>query len=204
MDNLLDTHYTTYINSCKPHIPSCSPVGVKNIKSDVIDDSHFDIQDLKPTIKQRLGSGSATYENTSRKIIAFIDYENFLNHFPVNNVKGFKKPDFIAYDMGNQTFFLINELSQSSNSANKLNDARQQMHNAIFNFYKVNEIRNFIGKHQVKLCVFSNKSKIIKTPDDIAEAFNLIQNYLGDPICHKYQPITKLGFEFIETAIITV
>lgn len=204
MDDLLNAHYTAYINSCKPHLPPCSPIGVKNIKSDVIDDSHFDIQDLKPAIKQRLGSGSATYENTSQKIIAFIDYENFLKQFPVDNIKGFKKPDFIAYDMENQTFFLINELSQSGNPANKINDARQQMHNAIFNFYKVIEIRNFIDRHQAKLCVFSNKSKTIKTPDDIAEAFNLIQNYLDDPIRHKYQPITKLGFEFIETAIVTV
>lgn len=204
MDDLLNIHYTAYINVCKPHVPQCSPIGVKNIKSDVINDSHFDIQDLKPTIKQRLGSGSATYENVNNKIIAFINYEDFLNQLPAANVKGMKKPDFIAYDLENQTFFLINELSQSSSSTNKLNDARQQLHNAIFHFLKATEIKEFIEKHDIKLCVFSNKSKIIKTPDDIAEAFNLIQNYLDEPIRHKFQPITKLGFEFLETAIVTV
>jgi hypothetical protein len=204
MDDLLNMHYTSYINSCKPHIPPCSSIGVKNIKSDVIDDAHFDIQDLKPTIKQRLGTGSATYENANNKIIAFINYEDFLNQLPAANVKGMKKPDFIAYDLENQTFFIVNELSQSSNPANKLRDARQQLHDAIFNFLQVIEIKEFIEKHDIKLCVFSNKSKTIKTPDDIAEAFNLIQSYLDEPIRHKFQPITKLGFEFIETAIVTV
>ena len=55
-----------------------------------------------------------------------------------------------------------------------------------------------------KLCVFSNKKEVIESPDGMAAAFEVIKEYLPDPIIHDYQPITKKGFIFVETAIVSV
>lgn len=204
MENLLITKYIDYINSRRLHISPCSYIGIDKIKMEVIDELCFDIKDLHPTIKQALGTGSATYENKDRKLIAFIDYEHFMNQLPADKIKGLKKPDFIAYDLESKSFFLVNELSMSKTAKGKLNDARQQLQSAIFRFSKVPEIAHFIDTHERKLCVFSNKSKLIPTPDDMAKSFFRIQSYLGDPIKHDYHPIKTLGYEFIETAVVSV
>ena len=42
------------------------------------------------------------------------------------------------------------------------------------------------------------------TPENIADAFELIKVYLPEPITLNFQPITKWGFELIETSIIDV
>jgi len=205
MDELLNVQYTDYINTVyRPHEPTCTAIGLKNLKSDVIDDTYFDIVDKQPMIKQPIGQGSATYNNIENKIIAFIDYEDFLNKLPANNTKELKKCDFIAYDLGTNSFFLLNELSQSKESKNKFSDARKQLHNALFHFSNVPVIQSFINKFDRKLCIFSNKSSTIATPENIADAFDTVKKYLPEPIEHDFQPITKLNFKFIETAIIDV
>lgn len=56
----------------------------------------------------------------------------------------------------------------------------------------------------IKKCVFSNKSKVIESPNGMAASFEIIKQHLSDPVLHDFQPITKMGFEFIETAIVTV
>ncbi len=43
----------------------------------------------------------------------------------------------------------------------------------------------------------SNKTKVIRSPNGMAASFERIKSYLPDPIPHDYQPITKMGFEFI-------
>ncbi|OAV65313.1 hypothetical protein Barb4_03458 [Bacteroidales bacterium Barb4] len=105
MVSLLNTKYVAYINARRPHVSPC--IDVSNIKFEIIDDDYFDIQDLKPTIKQPLGAGSATYKNPTNKIIVFIDYENFLKQIPEDLTKELKRCDFIAYDLGGKSFFLF-------------------------------------------------------------------------------------------------
>ncbi|MDR1459902.1 MAG: hypothetical protein LBI60_06780 [Bacteroidales bacterium] len=202
MDNLLQKEYIEYLNSLRPHVTQCNNVSISCIKSDVIDDAYFDIQDKKPSIKQPFGTGSATYNNSNSKIIAVIDYENFLDRQTDDIIKKLelKKCDFIVYHLDGNTFFIVNELSQSSLSKNKLSDARQQLHNAVLHFSRTPAIKSFTDKFTDKLCVFSNKAKMIKTPDDMAEAFDIIRKHLPEPIAHDYKPITKLNFKFIETA----
>jgi len=206
MDNLLQRDYIEYLNSLRPHVVQCTNVSISCLKSDVIDDTNFDIQDKKPAIKQLLGTGSATYNNPNNKIIAIIDYEHFLNQQPDDVIKalGLKKCDFIVYHLEGNTFFVLNELSLSSSSKNKVNDARKQLHNALLHLSNTTSIKFFIDSFVEKLCVFSNKTKTIETPEDIAGAFDIIRSYLPEPIVHSFQPIEKLNFKLIETAIIDV
>jgi hypothetical protein len=206
MDNLLQRDYIKYLNSLRPHVVQCNNVSVSCVKSDVIDDTNFDIQDKKPAIKQSLGTGSATYNNPSNKIIAVIDYERFLNQQPNHVIKALdlKKCDFIVYHLEGNTFFILNELSLSSSSKNKINDARKQLHNALLHLSNTISIKSFIDSFTERLCVFSNKTKTIETPEDIAGAFDIIRSYLPEPIVHGFQPIEKLNFKLIETAIIDV
>lgn len=206
MINLLKDQYVRYLNSKKTHLSPISPFDgtTLTLKTEVTSDKYFDIMDKQVTICQPIGKGSATYNNTQEREITFIDYEDFVNQLPFDLQKGIKRCDFIAYDTNSSSFFILNELSQSSTSKGKMNDARQQLHNTAFNLSETPDIKSFIDKFGVKRCVFSNKSRLISTPNNIADAFSKIQDYLPDPIKLNYHPITKLGFELIETAIVEV
>jgi hypothetical protein len=214
MDKLLQTDFISYLDGLKPQIIKCSPVKIKDIRTDVIDDVKFDIKDKESTIKQPIGKGSVTYNNPQKKIIAIIDYEFFLNlqpHQPncttaddVIKRLELKEPDFIVYDLDNKAFFILNELS-FGNLNNKRKDAYKQLHNAILHFDKVPSIKAFIDSFEKKICMFSCKTQTIKVPDG-SNADALLEDNLSqieeEPA--RYQPITKLGFTLIEKAIIDI
>ncbi len=203
MIELLKNQYISYLNSRKPHL---SPFDGSSliVRAENVSDEYFDIQDKKATIKQPLGMGSATYHNPGLKDITIIDYEDLLNQLPFDLQKGVERCDFVVYDETEDSFFILNELSQSSSSKNKISDARRQLHKAAFYFSEIADINNFVNRRSRRICVFSNKHKLVPTPDDMAKAFSEIQAYLPDPIRHNFQPITKLGYELIETAIVEV
>jgi len=204
MIDLLKNQFISYLIGSKVHLPYFESDKL-NVKAEIISEIHFDIMDKAVSICQALNSGSATYYNPESKFIQFIDFEDFVNQLPFDLSKDIKRCDFIAYDKNGKTFFLLNELSQSTTSKSKLNDARQQLHRAAFIFSSINDIKTFMDKFQSKKCIFSNKTKLLSsTPEHVADAFSEIQNYLPEPIIHNYQPITKLGFELIETAIVEV
>lgn len=204
MVELLKNQFISYLNSRKNEPIAFNQESV-NIKTELVSQTHFDIIDKKATICQPLGQGSATYRNLSEKEIRFIDFEDFINQLPENLSKEVKRCDFIAFDTKTNTFFILNELSQSATAKDKKNKALQQLHRAAFYFNETPAINAFINTFQTKKCIFSNKHKLISnTPNDIASAFSQIQNYLPDPIHLDYQPITKLGYELIETAIVEV
>jgi hypothetical protein len=211
MDKLLQSDFIAYLKALNPNVKD---IEIKNVRTDVIDDTKFDIQDLKSTIKQALGTGSVTYNNPQNKLIAIVDYEDFLNKQPqqptypsnkdVIKTLGLKKPDFIVYDLGINSFFILNELSQSGNPSSKQKDAMQQLHNALMHFHKVTTIKTFIKSFPDRRCVFSNRNHPINSPDTIADPFEYIQKLLQPPIKLKFQPITKLGFELVETNVIDI
>lgn len=201
---LLKDQYISYLNSKRANFPPFDGAALC-LKTEVASDVHFDIMDKQATICLPIGKGSATYHNPQKKKILFIDYEDFINKLPPNLVHEIKRCDFIAYEINRGlSFFILNELSQSSSAKNKLNAARQQLHATALNLCKTPDIQSFINRFAIKKCVFSNKTQRINTPKNIANAFFRIQSYLPAPIIHNYQPITKLGFELIETAIIEV
>jgi hypothetical protein len=172
---------------------------------EIITDPKFDIKDKETTIKQPVGKGSVTYYNSKNKRIIVIDYENFLDFQLEAVIKklGLKKPDFIVYDMYGKSYFIVNELSQGDPD-NKRTTAFKQMHSAIFHFDKTLKIKSFINEFRVKWCVFSNRKIPITTPEGIADAFVNIDKRLPEPIKHNYQPITKMGYDLIETASVTI
>ncbi|WP_165045290.1 hypothetical protein [Dysgonomonas sp. ZJ709] len=208
MDNILISNYINYINSLSPHIIPCIGVNVQDIRSDVINDIQFEIKDLEQTIQQPIGMGIAIYDNPHSKIMAFIDYESFITLVdPTRDhplTKGLKKCDFIVYDMENYSVFLLNELSNSSNPSNKRPDAKLQLHSAALHLSRCPETKIFIDQFQEKKCVFSNKIQPISSPHGIADAFNIPMNYLSSSIPLKFQPLTKLGFQAMETSNITL
>ena len=199
MINLLKERYIPFLINLKPFPSDFTDKNV-NVKYEIISDVEFDIMDKKSTIKQPLGTCSATYHNPDEKEIMFIDYEDFLNQLPV----GLKRCDFVVYELNGASFFFFNELSQSSSGKVKMSDARKQLHNALFNFSKVPEMKSFMDKYTRKECILSNKTEVICSPENMADAFDMIKEHLPLPIEHSFQPITKLGFKLIETAIVEV
>ncbi len=206
MDDLLRVSFINHLNTLRPHVATCTNVGIKEIKSDVIDDTHFDLKDKEIEIKQPLGTGSVTYNNPTNKIIAVIDYERFLNIQSNDLIKklSLKKCDFIIYHLDGDSFFILNELSQSASESSKRKDAINQLWNAVMHFRRTPDINTFIDKFSTKLCVFSNRSNPITTPNGIADAFGYIQTLLPTPNKMNFSPITNAGFELSSTSIIDV
>lgn len=213
MDKLLQTDFIAYLDTLKPQVIKCSRIPIKDIKTDVVDDERFDIQDKKQTIKQPVGTGSVTYINPDKKIIAIIDYEQFLDlqpHQPdcksqddVVKRLELKKPDFIVYDLEEKSFFLLNELSQSSKANSKRADAINQLRNAIQYFSKVPEIKKFIDGFNNKWCIFSNRAKNITMPD-FANTFNEPDKFFPEPDIIPNKQINSLNFQLIETTVVNV
>ncbi|OAV65312.1 hypothetical protein Barb4_03457 [Bacteroidales bacterium Barb4] len=100
-------------------------------------------------------------------------------------------------------FSFLNELSKGK-IQNKQSDAKLQLSGTLTNLYKVSEIKLFIDSFTKKMCVFSGGTPSIKSPDKVADPFDCIKQLLPSPNKLNFQPITKLGFELIETSVIDV
>ncbi|MDR2864358.1 MAG: hypothetical protein LBV68_01960 [Spirochaetaceae bacterium] len=213
MNSLLSTCFIPYLNSSLRPPVVCTPVAVASIRIEIISAPIFDIQDKKTTIQQPQRNGSATYNNPTKKTVAVIDYEHFLNlqpHQPdctsdkdVIKKLELKKPDFIVYELGGTSFFFINELSQSSKPSNKRSVAIIQMRNALFHFSKVPKIKQFMDNFNKKCCIFSNRSNNVIMPD-FANSFNSPNTFFPEPDVRPDKIINRLGFELIETANIDI
>ncbi len=202
MKNILIDQYLEYLKSLKINAHPTLTIDKNSVhlRSENTSDLHFDIIDKKESIIVPLGKGSATYSNLGNKSIEIVDYEDLINQLPEDCNKDIKRADFILYHKDGATFFIVNELSQSSNVRNKRKKAISQLHNTVFHLMQCPETSEFINKFEAKICIFSNKERLIKTLDNPALAFEKIKEYLPDPISIKFSPITKLGFKAIETA----
>jgi len=197
MIELVTEYLVPYINNLKPIEPKLDPDKL-NVRYEDIRDKEFDIIDdkEKAVICVRKNSGGATYHNLKERSIKFIDYEDIINQFPLRLQNGIKRCDFIAYDYEGNSFFILNELSQSA----KLKDAIEQLYSTALRLTRVEQIKIFINSKENRQCIFSNRSsKDASTPFGMADSFILIQKILPEPIIHSNHRINQLGFELIET-----
>jgi hypothetical protein len=79
-----------------------------------------------------------------------------------------------------------------------------QMHSAVHHFSQVKTIKAFIDIFDKKMCIFSAKQNMLKSPNGIADPFGRIDKHLPAPKSINFQPITKRGYEAIETPIIEI
>ena len=199
MIDLFKNYFIAYINNRKPSFPAFSPNNL-NVRFEDTAKKVFDIIDKKIRICQNANTGSATFHNLLCLKIRFIDYENIIDQLPDRLQWQLKRCDFIAYDIDGNSFFILNELSQSNSSQTKLKDAIEQLYNTALHLTRVKEIKDFINTKEKHQCVFSNRNQtIINTPYGIADSFNIIENLLPNPIIHNNNRINNLGFDLIET-----
>ena len=202
MKHILKDQYIDYLVGLKANAHPDLSVDKNKlaVRVESTSDSHFDIIDKMPSILVAMGQGSATYQNSTNKRVEIIDYENLIDQLPLECSKDIKRPDFILHQIDGTGFFIINELSQSTDVRNKRSKARAQLADALKHLLAVPETQAFINKFERKICIFSNKDRLIDVPNDSVRAFNAIKEYLPDPIAINFQPITKAGFEAWETA----
>ena len=204
MKDILKNEFVDYLNSTKPLLTPPIDKTVLTVRSEVTSDAYFDIIDRQATILVATGNGSASYKNVAKKRIEIIDYEDFINQLPAAHQKKVKRPDFIVYHIDGDSFFILNELSQSASTKNKRNDAKLQLHNALLLLSRAAKSADFMSQFKNKVCVFANKERLIGVSNDAVKAFRAIEGYLPDPIAIKFQPITALGFKAIETAVVEI
>lgn len=197
MIELFKDYFVPYINNLNQIGPKLNP-NILTIRYEDISEKGFDIIDdkKKAVICVSKDTGSATYHNSNAKSIRVIDYENIVDQFPLHLQRGVKRCDFIVYDLDENSFFILNELSKSA----KLNDAIEQLYSTALRLTRVEQIKNFINTKESHQCIFSNRiPKSANSPLGMADSFNLIQKLLPEPIVHPNDRINKLGFELIET-----
>jgi len=196
MIELIKDYLVSYINNLKPIEPKLDPEKL-NVRYEDIREKEFDVIDdkNKAVICVSKDSGGVTYHNLKEIAIRFIDYEDIINQFPPKLQNGIKRCDFIAYDLEGNSFFILNELSQSA----KLNEAIEQLYSTALRLTRVEQINRFIHSKETNQCVFSTKnSKNTSTPFGMADSFSLIQELLPEAIVHSNHRINKLGFDLIE------
>lgn len=202
MKNILKDQYIDYLVKLKanPHPNLSVDKGAIIIRTENTSDPLFEIIDKKESILTQIGQGSATYCNSCHKSVEIIDYENFVNQLPKECQKDIKRADFIIHHDEGTDFFIINELSQSEDIRNKRKKAILQLNNAVMHLTRCVDTNAYISRFNRKICIFSNKDRLINTGNNPALAFDKIKEYLPDPIPIKFQQITNAGFEAIETA----
>lgn len=206
MKSILKDKYIDYLVQLKSnaHPDLTVDKGSVVIRVETTEQQHFDLVDKQESIIVGLGKGSATYNNPTNKVVEVIDYEDLINQLPSECNKDIKRADFILYHENGTDFFIINELSQSRNASNKRNKAILQLSDTVKHLLASVDTKVFIDKFDRKICIFSNKDRLIPVSDNPAKAFEAIKEYLPDPVPIKFQPITKAGFEAVETSTFEV
>lgn len=165
----------------------------------------FDLMDKVTPFIVEEGSGSVTYKNPQKKTIYVTNYEDFVNSLPKNLQVGKKRCDFIVYQEEENSFFILNELSQSRNIDSKESDALYQLQNTLENLSNVAAIKAKIDSCAYKLCIFSNRIKKIDSPLGMANAFN--ETFITMPkaaVSLNYDGINDLGFVYYRANLIEI
>ncbi len=202
MKSILKDKYIDYLVQLKSnaHPDLTVDKGSVVIRVETTEQQHFDLVDKQESIIVGLGEGSATYSNPASKAVEVIDYENFINQLPLECSKNIKRADFILYHKNGTDFFIINELSQSENANNKRKKAILQLFDTVKHLLASMDTKALVDKYDRKICIFSNKDRLINVSQNPAKAFEAIKKYLPDPVPLKFQQIDKAGFEAVETA----
>lgn len=150
-------------------------------------------------------AGSATYKNLKEKTVFVTNYEEFIKTLPRNLQNGKKRCDFLVYQEGENTFFILNELSQSRNIDSKESDALYQPQNSLATLLKVDAIKQKLDICKQKLCIFSNKFKRIDSPLGMADGFNYtLITQPQNAVPFEYDGINSLGFEYYSANFVLI
>lgn len=168
-----------------------------------ISDNVFDIVDVKGTggsIKRAPATGTATYFNGNgprRHELRFIRYEEYLNQFNTPQgdwAKGMSRPDFIAYTLDSQDYFIIHELSEGA-IGSKRHKAVIQILNTVRFLSKIPDVKDYIDPFRERLCYVSAKGCVgIESPQGMADGFMAIYDKLPDPLPINNQSLERMGF----------
>lgn len=165
----------------------------------------FDLKDKENPFIVEESKGSVTYKNSFKKQIYITNYEEFVNSLPRNLQTGKKRCDFLVYQEGENSFFILNELSQSRNIEAKESDALYQLQDTLEHLCNVDSIKNKVDSCSYQLCVFSNRVKPVVAPLDMTRGFNdtfstMKQN--ASPFC--FEGINKFGFKYYRANLIEI
>lgn len=214
MKELIKSELCKYINSRRSGTLEEweNPV---EILIELISDSIFDIVDLRGEtglIKREIGKGEATYYNSKNLSLCFVRYEDFINQFRQCDAngkiekdwsKGMSRPDYIAYDTGDEKeFFIIHELSSGA-IGNKHKDGKLQLLNTVRLLTSRKAINDVLqNDFKERLCFLSARGCVGYTPNGNADSFMEIYKQLPDPLPIKNKSLEKWKFKAFETKAI--
>ncbi len=165
----------------------------------------FGLMDKEDPFIVEEANGSVTYKNDLQKNICITNYEEFINSLPKSLQIGKKRCDFLVYQDDNNSFFILNELSQSRNIDAKESDALYQLQNTLENLCSVDTIKSIINSCRQRLCVFSNKVKPVEAPLGMTAGFNMTYStVMLDAITFEFDGINIHGFEYYRANCIDI
>ena len=212
MESLLKTEGVKIINNHRAgNLPEWNIPVI--IQTEDTDKSVFDVVDTKDdigTIVRAHGTGEATYYNGYGMPyhLRFIKYEEFLNQFRffcngVNSdwAKDIARPDLICYTIDEKKYFIIHEVSKGEISS-KRKKARKQLMNCVQFLNKSNIISEWISHFEKRLCIVSAHGCVEATPNQMADAFNNIYNFLFVLIPIKCTTFERNNYCAYETKVV--
>jgi len=117
-----------------------------------------------------------------------------------------KRCDFLVYRKDSDNFFICNELSQSRNIYSKESDALRQLEQTLSTLTSCSKIKDCLDRCETKICVFSNRIPPIRSPQQMADAFD-VRRYLQLPKTSEaipYEPLNKCGFSYYKATAVTI
>jgi hypothetical protein len=161
-------------------------------------DTDFDLIDNAKLVCPS-GQGTAKYNNSSRKEVNVISYDNFITSLPYSFQKGKERCDLIVYT-SDSSYFILNELTKTQLQYvfKKKDKAISQLKQTLKDIFDVPQINRFIKRCTTKHCCFFNKPPTSPTDINAPTAFNRLFSISPNGINTPNPDIEAWGFEFWE------
>lgn len=167
---------------------------------------YFEINDIERNIVITFSKsdGMVKYDNSSKKNISIIDYDNFFTSLePKSFQQGKKRCDIIVHTLSDKTYFFLNELKEKNYDQifekTNIEAAKKQLIATLKEIHTVQTIVDYIQLFTNKICCFCNSFP--KSPSNTinaTNAFNRIFLIAKDGLQLSDSRIESYGFEYYE------
>ncbi len=166
---------------------------------------YFEINDIGRiiNISYTKGDGMAKYDNSNKKNISIIDYDNFFTSLEPSNFQiGKKRCDLIVHTKTDKTYFLLNELKERNNvifESDNIEGAKKQLISTLTEIFTVQTLKDFINLFTNKICCYCNSyPKSPSTVINATSAFNRLNTIAADGLQLSEPRIEAFGFSYFE------
>lgn len=175
-----------------------------SVRSETTTQKEFDLEDKRQNNINILskGQGDASYQNSLKKELYILDFENLRNQFNscaiLDNENITKRCDYFIADIQDESICIFNELTiiKEEYLTEKENKAKEQLLHSLKCVEKCPDLWCKLNSFSTKICLFSYK--IFNNNISVQNSFNKPLEIESDESGIQYpnEEIEELGFEY--------